>query len=278
MARLLLANRRTAEAERLLGEAQQHSPREPMLFLQHARLAEARSDWPEADRRWAAVRTNLPGQAEGWSGGVRCLTMMGEVDAAGLLSDQGVERFPADAGMAFAWANVPNWPGDLKLRAERWAQVCARFPEHPGAYAARALALRDLDDVAQAKQVAAEACSKFPGDRDVCRAYGIVLLAAGEAAPAEQALAKALQIGPDDPATRVHYIQAAVARKDWWEATRRIADAQRSFPDDGRFHADQFALPAGGGTGAVPPVAKTPPPSSGPKATGKLRRLLLRRK
>jgi Flp pilus assembly protein TadD len=281
---LLLAMRRTEEAELLLEEAQQHFPKEPMVSILHARLAEARSDWAEAGRRWEAIRTNLPAQAEGWSGGVRCLSRMGQVAAADVLADQGVALFPADAGLAFAWADAPKGPGnDLTLRAERWTQVHTRFPEHPGSFAACALALRDLGDIAQAKLVAAEGCSKFPGERDVFRAYGIVLLAAEELVPAEQALAKALQIGPDDVSTRLHYIRAAVARKDWWEVTRRIADAQKSFPSDGRFHADQFALPAGGDTEAIPPEAGMPPaagtpkPPRVPKPTGRLRRLLKRK-
>jgi len=278
LSRLLLAMRRPEEAERVLAEAQQHLPREPMIFIQHARLAEARSDWAEADRRWESIRTNLPGQPDGWAGGVRCLTYMGQIAAADVLSDQGVELFPADAGMAFAWADLPKGPGDLKLRAERWAQVRARFPDRPGAYAASALALRDLGDDAQAKRVAAEACSKFPGDRDVYRACGIVLLASGEVVPAEQALAKALQIGPDDPITRLHYIRAAVARKDWPAATRRIADAQKAFPNDARFRADQFAIEASGAAEVAPLVAGPPRPPRAPKPMGRLRRLLLRQK
>lgn len=278
MARLLLAMRRTEEAEQLLTEAQQYLPREPTIFVEHARLAEARSDWAEADRRWEAVRTNLPGQPEGWTGGVRCQIQMGQIAAADVLADQGMAVFPADAGLAFTWADLPKRPGDLTLRAARWTQVRTRFPEHPGAYAASALALRDLGDIVQAKQVAAQGCSKFPGDRDAYRAYGIVLLAADEVAPAEQALGKALQIGPDDPITRLHFIRAAVARKDWWEATRRIADAQNSFPGDGRFDAGQFALPRGGESEATPSVAETPKPPRVPQPTGRLRRLLMRRK
>ncbi|HVC60821.1 MAG TPA: tetratricopeptide repeat protein [Acetobacteraceae bacterium] len=278
VSRLLASMQRVEEAERLLAEAQQHLPNEVIVFIQHARFAEARSDWAAADRRWAEVRTRWPRHPDGWTGGVRTLSQLGQIDAAELLADQGWALFPLDAALAFVWADLPRLRGDLAPRADRWAQVRTMHPQNPGGYAAGALALLDLGRLEHAEQVASEGCSTFPADRDVHRAYGVVLLTKGEIAAAEQVLSKALQIDRNDSVTHLHYIRAAMARNDRPEVARRNADAQKLFPGDSRFYSERFEVPAEVDPEDPSTSPATPPQPRAPKPTGRLRRLLRQRR
>ncbi|HTW72091.1 MAG TPA: tetratricopeptide repeat protein [Acetobacteraceae bacterium] len=70
------------EAESLMIEGQKKNPGNSYFAEGYAKVAEARSDWPEAIRRWALVRKQAPGRPSGYVAGIACLRLAGRLDEA----------------------------------------------------------------------------------------------------------------------------------------------------------------------------------------------------
>ena len=117
------------EAEALAQTAFARFSGDPGLFVQHAWIASARQDWPEAIRRWAVVREYAPELVEGYLCAARALWQSGQAEEAESLVAAGLTRHPnhIDLVAEGAWAATvrQDWPKALL----RWSLVHDSEPD-----------------------------------------------------------------------------------------------------------------------------------------------------
>jgi tetratricopeptide (TPR) repeat protein len=205
----LRAARRLDEANALLAEAMEQFRDDPDLLSESARVAEWRSDWPEAARHWEAVHNLLPGHALAHIGHARALIHDGRHDAAETLLEDAAQRFPENFEILITRADCAMRRGDWPEALWRWEVVRDRFGSNPWGY--------------------------FGGGRS--------LLALGRAEEAEDLLVVAVSRFPNDHGIITSWAECAVHRKDWKEAAARWERVRATEPDNvGGYTAGAVAL------------------------------------
>ncbi|HWB49786.1 MAG TPA: tetratricopeptide repeat protein [Stellaceae bacterium] len=191
-----------AEALALAGFAR--FPAHPDLVVQHAWIASARKDWPEAVRRWALVRDHAPERIEGYLRGARALWQSGRSDEAESVAAAGLAREPENMDLVAesAWAATvrQDWPKALL----RWMLVHETQPERLDARIGAARALR----------------------------------MAGRLDDAEALLTASLADHPDNADLLIEHVWLGVARRDWPTAAARFAHARQTAQDPARVEAN----------------------------------------
>jgi len=126
--------------------------------IARAWAANARCDWPDALRRWAAVRTRFPANPAGPLGAGLALRGCGRIDDAEAILGEATERRPGHADTAVAHAWLANARRDWPEATRRWQTVCDRFPDNPRAHlgAANAFSGAGQSDRATASLEAAQ--------------------------------------------------------------------------------------------------------------------------
>jgi tetratricopeptide (TPR) repeat protein len=155
---------RPAEAEALLAAAVPQFPHDPGLAIDHAWLAHARRDWPEALHRWSKVRERFPDQPQGYSGAAATHRVAGEFDLADALLQYAMQRFPNAAGLAFDYGWVAQARRDWPEALRRWEAARVRAPDVPAGYTAAAAALRELGRLDEADTLLRDAAGRFSDD------------------------------------------------------------------------------------------------------------------
>lgn len=90
------------------------------ILCERADQAQAASDWPEAERRWAAMRSALPDVVHSYTGGAIALSALNRhADARQLLSEA-AERFPQERA-------VPLEHGRMAMRQADWPAAEAHW-------------------------------------------------------------------------------------------------------------------------------------------------------
>jgi tetratricopeptide (TPR) repeat protein len=129
---------RPSDADALLDDGLRHQPGSKTLLAGLCRVAETAQDWPEALRRWTALRDLQPGLPDAAAGIARALHGQGRLDAAEAAAMAVMRRFPAHPDAHVIYARVamarPDWPE----AARRWAAAEQRFPMHPAVAGSRA--------------------------------------------------------------------------------------------------------------------------------------------
>jgi predicted Zn-dependent protease len=186
------------DAEALLAEAIIAFPDDPAAAIEQARLAQVRRDWPDALRRWSAIRQRFPNQPHGYSGAAVAHRQSGEFDAADALLRHAMERFPDLAWLAVEYGWVAHVRHDWPEAVIRWQAVRARVPDTLVGYTSEATALRELGRMEEAEAVLRDAAERFP----------------------------------DDPRVLLDQARLVQARRDWPEAERRWAAVRARLPDE----------------------------------------------
>jgi Flp pilus assembly protein TadD len=120
--------RRFGEAEALLLQAMERLPDHPEPLVEYALIAHELGDWPEAIRRWEAVRQRLPDRIEGYVVAAEALAQARRFEEAEVLVGEGRRHFP-DNPLAFsAAAGIAGSRGDWVEAVARWSEAVARFP------------------------------------------------------------------------------------------------------------------------------------------------------
>lgn len=88
---------RLDEAEVLLVDGQGRHPALEIMFIDHARIAEARRDWPEALLRFEEVVTRFPQSWFGYAGAFRVLRNMRRLEDAETILLAALDSLPDDA-------------------------------------------------------------------------------------------------------------------------------------------------------------------------------------
>jgi tetratricopeptide (TPR) repeat protein len=95
----------TADAEAALRSAVARFPNDLRTAIALGEVAMENGDWPEAVRRWALVRERFPELCEGYEHGATALARCGNLPEAKRVALQGLDRFPARAGLV-RWIDV----------------------------------------------------------------------------------------------------------------------------------------------------------------------------
>jgi hypothetical protein len=73
LATALRQQQRIVEAEEVLSSQFENHAGQPIIFIEHARLAERSTDWPEAASRWDDILTRFPDRLDEFGGHARTL-------------------------------------------------------------------------------------------------------------------------------------------------------------------------------------------------------------
>lgn len=263
--------RRFDAAEALLAEALARFPGDRGALNEHAWLAVAQREWPQAARRWALVRERFPDNPEAYLRGAQALSSMWRHDEAEALLSDAIGRFPQDSGIAaeHAWlAYHRHLPEEAGLR---FAELRRRFPDLLAGYVGGARVLRDQFRLAEAEAMLEGAHQRFPDEpsllsehariplfhplrrerdpEDAMRrverllakfplfeeAYllGVRTLRELDRPPEADELAE-IGIGllPQSAALALEHANNARERGDWAEAIWRYGAARQRFPDE----------------------------------------------
>lgn len=149
-------------AEAVLADGMIRFPEAPEPAVQHALLASRRRDWPEAVRRWDAVRQRFPDEVAGYWGGAQALRQFRRFAEAEALVQEAARRLPDRAEPLVEYAWVAQDGGDWPEAVQRWETVRERLPDHVEAHAIAAEALAQAGRLDEAEALAAAACARFP--------------------------------------------------------------------------------------------------------------------
>ncbi len=156
---------RLDEAEAVLLDGQRRCPGEADLFLDHAELAAAARDWPEALRRFEAVRDRFPGLWWPWRRIWQTLREMDRFDDAEHVILQGMELFPDEPALVFDHADLHQWAGRVEEAVERYRIVHQRFPDSFWGYFLLSCSLATALHLDEAESMFIETMRVFPGER-----------------------------------------------------------------------------------------------------------------
>jgi len=234
LAEALLQAGNVAEAETMVAAAHDRWTGDETIAVAYAREATAQENWPEAEQRWAAVRTAFPTRVDAYTEGARAAMNSDRgLGRAGELLASALERFPPsspnsnacigtaaalvrarrieDAEKLLACA-LPGFPNDPRIwidyaqlalyrenwtaAIQRWQEVRNHFPDEVHGYCFGIHSLREAGRLHEAEKLALEAMPRFPDDFRFWHEYGLV----------------------------------AQARRDWTEALRRYAELREKFP------------------------------------------------
>ena len=263
--------RRFDEADALLAEAIARFPDRRAPLIEHAWLASARRDWPEAAHRWALVRERFPDASEAYLRGAQAASASWQHAEAEALLAAAMDRFPQDDSIACEHAWLAYQQHELDEAARRFETVRRRFPDLVTGYTGGARVLRDQFRLAEAEAMLEEAQRRFPEDpallcehariplfhplrreRDPDEALrraerllarfpffeeghllGIrTLRELGRWDEADELAQIAIGLLPQSAAAAVEYGHNARERNDPAEAICRYGEARERFPDD----------------------------------------------
>ena len=199
-ARIAIALRhlgRLDEADRILEEGQLQVPEERALFIDYGTVAEARGDWPEAIRRFTAVKERFPGDWWAYARIAAALRELGRLDEAERVLEEGQKQVPEERALFIDHGMIAEMRGDWPEAIRRFTAVKERFPDGWWAYARIAIALRQLGRLDEADRILEEGQQQVPEERALFIDYGAI----------------------------------AEARADWPEAIRRFTVVKEQFPD-----------------------------------------------
>ena len=265
-AAVLHAAGRPDEAEALIATALERLPNNPHLHFKYGWAANTRGDWPEAERRWAAIRARFPGEWLPYVENAKVLAALERPDDADAVIAEGRRRFPGELGVATAWADLAIRRRDWPEAAARWHIVREQFPNDMAAVTEGSRALLDAGCIDDAEAMLAEAMRRFPDNVIIARVWAeiatrreiwpeaagrwervrqrfpdqVIAYAEGARAlrqsglegEANALLDDAASRFPFDPSIRFAWAVIASSRNDWIEANRRWDVVRNQFPDE----------------------------------------------
>jgi tetratricopeptide (TPR) repeat protein len=275
-ARALSELKRFEDADQLLTECLVRFPVEQNILFEYARLAEARSDWNEALRRWETMRERLPTQYAGYRGAAAALRELNRPEDAGRLLSEAVEKFPGNGDPLHDLARLAEHQRDWEAAAGHWAELRQNAPDNPGIYVNNARALFEAWQDKDAESLIDDARSRFPEDRAIFQAWAEFAARRGNMAAATARWREFRDRFPDEPIGYVrgahtyfqaghnHEADALIAeglerlpksveiavcraeitayRRNWLESARQWQEVRRQFPTFSRAYVEEARL------------------------------------
>jgi capsular polysaccharide biosynthesis protein/tetratricopeptide (TPR) repeat protein len=125
-------------AETAFAQAAERFPHDPWAAQNHAVVAARRGDWPEALRRWQAMKRKFPDHSGAHVGAADALRRLGELDESDRLFAEAVEKFPSDYWAAIGYAQLAAQRHRWDEAIRRWDLVLQRFPQDIAGYVGKA--------------------------------------------------------------------------------------------------------------------------------------------
>lgn len=223
---------RDRDAETVLGAGTAQCPGDAALALEHARIAHAAQDWPEAARRWQHLRACAPAEPAGYAGGAQALGADGRPDEADAVLTQAVERFPDQAALALEWARLGEHRDDAAEVLRRWELVRQRHPDQLAGQLGAVQALRQAERFEAAEAAATAALERFPEEPRLHFEHAVAAAGRRDWPEAAQRWASLRARFPEQPAG---YVGGAIAAREQGqraEAETLLADAMARFPNE----------------------------------------------
>jgi tetratricopeptide (TPR) repeat protein len=153
LATALREQQRIAEAEEVLSSQFERHAGEPIIFIEHAMLAERSADWPEALRRWDVVTSRFPDRWDSYVGRARALRQHGDFPAAELVLTDALERFPTATQPVHDLVRLAEALNEWSAAEYYWRRYLSLDPSPWWAYLGLATALRQQQRIAEAEEV-----------------------------------------------------------------------------------------------------------------------------
>jgi tetratricopeptide (TPR) repeat protein len=261
-ARALTSMGRAAEAEAVLEDAASRFADNRELAIQRARLAVARRDWEEADRRWLLAREKFPADVD--------IAMFHALAPAGRgkrFIDEALARlasvggeFPAHAAPVMHGIRLRREQGDVSGAEQASAAALARFPDDSGVALECAKTLTGLGRLDEAAARLGAFVQAHPGEGAAYAELADILSRLDRHDEAEGLARTALERLPLQTTAYIVHARVAARRGDAAEARRRWDEALRRFPNDlqvrkGAYGAEQMRLAAAEESEPPPPAA-----------------------
>jgi tetratricopeptide (TPR) repeat protein len=128
-----------------------------------AQVAQARGDHETAIMRYAAAREIHPNEIEGYIFAADSLTILGRLQEAETLAEQGMRRSPEDVRGFLTHARIALKRGDWASALQRWQVVIDRF-DHQLGYIGAAQVLMRFERLDEAEVLLTQASIRFPTD------------------------------------------------------------------------------------------------------------------
>jgi tetratricopeptide (TPR) repeat protein len=207
-------------------------PGDGPLLVNHAWAAHQARRWPEAARRWQAVREHAPDGKLGYVQGANALREGGDLAGADALLAEGLRRFPDDRELLTSSASLATQGQNWIQAWRRWRGVRVNFSDARVAYLLEARALFRLRAFEEAEMVALAGANLFPDDGE------LVLEAARCASRMKRHVSalprweKAFQLVPHIPSAAIGYAEALTHAGAAHHADTILTEANARFPDD----------------------------------------------
>jgi capsular polysaccharide biosynthesis protein/predicted Zn-dependent protease len=156
-------------AETAFAAAVEQFPGDVWAAHNHAGMAARRGDWPEALRRWEAIREHFPEHAAAAVGAAEALQMLGQVDETENLLAEAVERFPSYYWAAASHANLASQRRRWDEAARRWDIVLQRFPHDVAGHIGKAETLLSAGRYDDLDAFLAASAELFPSDASLAQ-------------------------------------------------------------------------------------------------------------
>ena len=189
--------KRLDEADNILTPAFDKFAQDAGVAVEYARVAHRRADWPDALRRWQAVHSRFPKNADAIAGLGTALQLTDRLDEADPLLRRGVTDFPSHAGIAVEFARVAHRRRDWEDALIRWRSVVEKFPENVEGILGVSVALRELQRFTDLDKLLLAAIARFP----------------------------------DDERLAIEYARSAHLQKKWRSSVERWNAARKAFPN-----------------------------------------------
>jgi len=199
LARALREQGQDADAETVLISQSHRFAQIPAFLTEYAYLPERSKNWPEAEKRWAAVQQRFPDIWDGYAGVARALRACGQFEKARICLATAAARFPSASAPLHDLARLAEAVGDWPAAERWWRAFLALEPGMAWAYTGLAAALRE---------------------------QGLLLAA-------EATLSGQFRRFGHEPAIFIDHARLAEWSKDWEEAGRRWENVVAQFPDVG---------------------------------------------
>ncbi len=223
-------------------------------------------DWDAAATAWAKLRADFPDALDGYTEGFDALCQAGRPQEAEAVTATGLRQLPGAPEVWHRHALAAFERDDYGEAAQRWHEMCERFPDIAQGYHLTMMALRLAERVEEAERLAPIAVAQFETDPDVWTEYillavhkddwpeaadraeqmreavpghpagyrfGVLALReAGRLDEAEQIGEAGLQAAPNSFDLLREHALTAQHRGDQAETVRRWAVIRERFPDD----------------------------------------------
>ncbi|HEY1936276.1 MAG TPA: tetratricopeptide repeat protein [Acetobacteraceae bacterium] len=200
---------RMDDAQALADKSVSVFPDQLECWLERARTAERRQDWPAAVRMWDEFGTRFHHVASD-TGVAEALKRMGRIDEAEQRLKQALMSNPLVVEIRVALAKLAYERGDKQEALRLWEELRNRFPLQPFGYIEQTRLLIEMEQYDAAELVAHASIDRFPAEIWPLIDHGML----------------------------------ASSRKDWPEAFKRWDAVRIAFPDraEGYLHAADALL------------------------------------